>query len=519
MSLTPPKRLFDVKIMKTVMYDDVKSNVEKDGYITISHVWGDQERYNYRQLKIRGGVSWKIPLSDISKMHRVEKAMKQYGKRYCWWDVLCMPQNKQDEINEEIPFMGDYYAGACATFVLFTKQCNFCEEFLEWKTDDMINSGKLSEKDKLLLGQQNPFDMSEDPWLRRVWTFQEALLSQKLFLVDGRRIIDLFDVADKIVAVNRIDVTYISAFKASGPILASIQGLRHNLQIKTLAILMHHVTVRDCYKLHDKFYGILGILGYKDFVVDYDISVDDLNKKMAQYAYSKGDVSWIGIGGDEGTGFIQPMYKPFTIMGFWEEDDPGSCVRFDENNLWLDVQIISKITDCRKITKSDDDQVFFRQIMDAFLELELETNDLIYAILLSQNNIPKEFIIATYLYICFVAGGFTSFVGDTNHSDVDAINQAYGEDISEYISRAKSAISLIYMLRDILTIAKITSGTDIYPVIVSGNANIGDLVMLTKIRNPDGRTLGIIVDESGRRKGICVHEKMDLPYVAHKFIL
>lgn len=36
MSLTPPKRLFDVESMKTVMYDDVKSDVEKNGYIHTS---------------------------------------------------------------------------------------------------------------------------------------------------------------------------------------------------------------------------------------------------------------------------------------------------------------------------------------------------------------------------------------------------------------------------------------------------------------------------------------------------
>lgn len=46
--------------------------------------------------------------------------MKHYEMGYCWLDILCMPQDKQDEIDQEVGFMGDYYAGADYMLVLPT---------------------------------------------------------------------------------------------------------------------------------------------------------------------------------------------------------------------------------------------------------------------------------------------------------------------------------------------------------------------------------------------------------------
>ena|ERR1700761_1628829 len=112
----PPKRLFHIPSMSTVMYEDVADDIKS--YAAISHVWGDQKMYSAAELGIEDGVDWKIPLSDPKKVGRLVDAMNYFEMQYCWWDILCMPQDKQNEINLEIPFMGDYYSGADITFVL-----------------------------------------------------------------------------------------------------------------------------------------------------------------------------------------------------------------------------------------------------------------------------------------------------------------------------------------------------------------------------------------------------------------
>src|SRR5688500_17386034 len=75
--LATPKRLFDTKTMKTVMYEDAV-DVEKEGYVAISHVWGSQRKYVPKGVGVMGGVTWTIPLSDPEKMKRVKNAMSQY---------------------------------------------------------------------------------------------------------------------------------------------------------------------------------------------------------------------------------------------------------------------------------------------------------------------------------------------------------------------------------------------------------------------------------------------------------
>jgi uncharacterized radical SAM superfamily Fe-S cluster-containing enzyme len=68
--------------------------------------------------------------------------------------------------------------------------------------------------------------------------------------------------------------------------------------------------------------------GYKDFIVDYDMDIDDLNKYVAQYAYSKGDISWMTVGKSFRTVFVQPMYERFTkVRDGWEKvSDDDSIV-------------------------------------------------------------------------------------------------------------------------------------------------------------------------------------------------
>jgi len=68
--------------------------------------------------------------------------------------------------------------------------------------------------------------------------------------------------------------------------------------------------------------------------------------------------------------------------------------------------------------------------------------------------------------------------------------------------------------------ASTVSGEDI-PLIISGDANEGDKIVLTRMYDSDNRVLGFVTSES-ERKGICLYEKMDIPdvlYYSHKFLL
>jgi hypothetical protein len=152
--------------MTTVLYDDVVDDIREKGYAAVSHVWGDQEMYSVAEFKI-SGADWEIPLSDPNKIPFVVNAMKFYGKEYCWFDILCMPQDKQEEINLEIPFMGDYYSGADVTFVLSTSEHPSSRAFLEWydTVSDAMKSQREFTPEEILWIDDHPHDLldiSED---------------------------------------------------------------------------------------------------------------------------------------------------------------------------------------------------------------------------------------------------------------------------------------------------------------------------------------------------------------------
>jgi hypothetical protein len=209
--------------------------------------------------------------------------------------VLCIPQDKQDEINEEIPFMGDYYAGADITIVLSDEIHNLSDNYTtkmhkffydvkagieqiyyidrdEYddfysKTDPNIYRDDNTWYD---YGDENIilYNVRFDKWFDRVWTLQEAILSNKIILVDKNGYhIDISELSkiahDYITLVGVKYGNWDDHLEILGNCIDKYRNGTYDL-----ADVMYQTTRRECYKQQDKFYGILAILGYKDFVVD-----------------------------------------------------------------------------------------------------------------------------------------------------------------------------------------------------------------------------------------------------------
>jgi hypothetical protein len=82
-----------------------------------------------------------------------------------------------------------------------------------------------------------------------------------------------------------------------------------------------------------------------------------------------------------------------------------------------------------------------------------------------------------------------------------------------YVMSRITSLSGIY---DMVTIVK----TDNYPLIVSGNADAGDTIVVANVYDGVRRRLGIVCN-SDRRKGVCLVPricKLDQP-ICHKFLL
>lgn len=517
MSLIPPKRLFHIPSMSTVMYEDVADDVKEKGYVAVSHVWGDQKIYSAMELGVNG-VDWKIPLSDPNKIRRLVDAMEYYEREYCWWDILCMPQDKQDEINEEIPFMGDYYSGAGITLVLSDESYIVSEDYPKWR--DMASNIMKDDRDPTvgetawMLNGPVLLDFRGDKWFTRVWTLQEAVLSKRVILVDlDWCYFDLSSVVRKLGYMMNVNVHHTKRFAGLTSVLCGINALTHEYDNKTLDLagaLQTNVD-RCCYREHDRFYGVFGMLGYKDFHVRYDMDINDLNMRIVQYAYSKGDISWMTVVVDGETDLIQPMHKEFRKIGLrWKEDIPGSCnIRF-EDDLYVDGMEFGVIASCEKfVGNSKNPDEFIPWIV---------------------RNLNKEFgSIAVFDVIVQYVDGLEEFMRiGTKFLEIIAKSNAF------YSARAEMELSLTdddyldCMKFDTLLGLNVSHEPTIvavvetvfkqrYPLMICGSASIGDKVVIPKMHDTVDRNIGFIVSDY-KRKGICPVPNHESALISQRFL-
>jgi hypothetical protein len=528
-SLATPKRLFDIHHMKTVMYADVVDDVKEKGYVAISHVWGDQNIYTAEELEIKGGVTWEIPLSNQDKISRTKNFMSQYKMKYCWFDVLCMPQGEHNQwqVNLEIPFMGDYYAGASIVAVLAAVEPVVSEDFGRWyyMMNDVANKERdfTTEEREWIYSHDKVdlLDVAKDKWFTRLWTLQEAVMAKNLiFACNNGENLNLLDIAAKIGWMTRLGVPQIRMFAGSGRLIADIDIARHNRTIKHVDLMqvMRESSMRDCFKPQDKFYGTLGVLGYKNFPVSYDINLDDLGKAIVKYAYSKGDISWLAVGENIGSGFIQPMDKPFSYIGWgWREEIPGICgIRLEDDmlqiNAWPFAQVVHEnIMRSSKARTAGD-------MYGIFKSWNLDIKDIITIITGFATMSDDEFEV--------VEAFLERDIG--NHEAIQAVIAKFGPTVTDkYIGTFGGNISKTQVgIGGKITIIKaITQENRNIPLIVYGDAGIGDQIMLIRTIDAGNRMLGIVVDEYSKRKGVCLYEKIEMTkeeislFIPQKFLL
>lgn len=515
--LIPPKRLFHIPSMSTVMYVDVADDVKKKGYVAVSHVWGNQQLYSADKLGINSGVDWMIPLSNTNKISRLVKVMNHFKMEYCWFDVLCMPQDKQDEINLEIPFMGDYYNGADMTLVLSTTNWNLSADFRKW-FDMVLDAMDLDrdftdDEEKWMESYNGPklLDVSKEEWFTRVWTFQEAILSNWLVVADDETCINLSGLVERIEYMN-------SKNPFLFPILFDDSNFLERLGdpsiYKTgtieIAYVLNGMCERNCYKIQDKFYGALGILGYKDFVVDYNTSISDLNKMIAKYAYSRGDISWMSVYSGVATNFIQPMYDTFVNIGtYWKED--GLNMIFGENSLRMNASPFATIVCSKKLGSDLGSRKFMGEMVHVFRAWKFNNTDIIHAIGCF-HTLPKIFTEIADVIL-------DDFIADTVGTNATMLCKKKENITREQIFKVESELLLSNITRDTCVVKAVLKSGKFVPIIIFGDANVGDFVVIPRMKDSEGRSLGIVYN-SNNRKGICIClcEEVE-ECTQHKFLL
>lgn len=538
MSSRLPKRFLNIVTMRVEMYEDIRDELEDEGYVCISHVWGMQKDYTPESLKI-SGIDWNIPLSSPEKLVHIKKAVQDHKMIYCWLDLVCLPQgnDREHERAEEIPYMGDYYKGARITFVLETHKniAPIAASAKIFSSTLGILSPIMSFSNIKTKYRMFEMELRFEHWFKRVWTFQEALFSKKLIYATIRGSYhDLTDMLNSLSKLQRKSGYSHVVYEKYQSSTLSIAMYEHGEGKTDLLEVLHKINRRRCIRPHDKIYAILSVLEYKTFPVTYNITMEDLNKSIIKYACSKGDISWLAIGGNIRKGFIQPLHERFNRVGrhwkynktFNNHEDQVCDIKFNDNTLCIDVYMVAEIQqykcvvdmmedDSHKDDDDDDEDNYIYEyigedskdaknqwaviwMLSDIVELLINwgfTSDEIAIMLVEYNSAHPMLQKIAHMLEKSVKTGDLGFFTDVRITSI----------LDEMSSYAYSPLK-----RD-ATVVDVRDGMDKrIPLIVSGNADVGDKIMLTKAYDHLGRTLGIVT--SGReRKGVCLYPKTNIP--------
>ena len=111
-------RLFDIKFRSVRQFQLSSDNSVR--YVALSYVWGSQaqrltlSRANHKNLSKKGAIN----LEDISRtISDAAVIVEMLGERYLWVDALCILQDDQDDLAEQIPVMGQIYTRSLVTIM------------------------------------------------------------------------------------------------------------------------------------------------------------------------------------------------------------------------------------------------------------------------------------------------------------------------------------------------------------------------------------------------------------------
>jgi hypothetical protein len=392
---------------------------------------------------------------------------------------------------------------------------------------DVMASRRDFTKDEdmwILSKNHNLLDISKDKWFTRVWTLQEGVLSKKIILAGNSTYFNLSNMVNKLPFISsKGEIHMTKLFGDSAVPLLTLGDVTKGHKEGTLDLIsvLNTNGRRDCYKIHDRFYGVFGILGYKDFAVDYNMEIDDLNRYVAQYSYSKGDISWMSVGGSVGAGFVQPMYKPFPYIGMsWEKDTPDGRAAIIDGVVHVRTAMFGTVTRCEKIPKfSNNLDDVIAPIVRIFAEWGIGSSDAFHTITEHSIRSDRYIDIGTDILISVCNGNTLEKAIDDLRKSPEGYEH---RDLANFLFKFFS-IGTVYNTLAAVSTNVVELGEN-FPLIVSGNVNVGDRIVFLEIHDVIGRALGVVVSESSQRKGICIiprtRSMFECPrFKSHKFLL
>lgn len=279
-------------------------------YVAISHVWGDNN-------------------INKDKLNFIIKMLKNTDIKHIWMDNYCILQDSKEDKESEIPKMREYYSKSLFTMIILS---GVFWNNISISDNIIINNIIESKKPFYLMDINRDLGLSDleeknicylfsciimEPWMKRIWTLQEILLSNNALIVSKKVCFNFFECISLIAEMitrkpnlkhnvinfilnnnsdHKYDKKYIlGQYENTWLAITEIIRYRNENGKKTcLSDILTLSNIRDSTLIIDRAYGILGLLPHKPAEpIDYSKGIDYAWEVVYKTAILCEDVSWM----------------------------------------------------------------------------------------------------------------------------------------------------------------------------------------------------------------------------------
>lgn len=295
---------------------------EKHGYTALSYVWGAHEAshiiwFGTLLLRIRPNLD-----SALRNLRRRDRSIR------LWVDAVCINQNDLLERNHQVQQMRDIFSAASETIIYLGPQdggntghsaWNFLERHSSWALDENRNidhntAARLNEHLIYFRGDLKDveLDVLSRSWFRRLWVFQEAVVSRSLSVQCGNRRISWDDFCEILLLSSRLHDRYGFSFEDNHKLdivrdinISRREYLRHHglerflppwqlpetfgpsQGVMDILAMLSRARYLEASDARDKIYGLVGIstginTDEPRFAIDYRLNYRDLYIRFAR---------------------------------------------------------------------------------------------------------------------------------------------------------------------------------------------------------------------------------------------
>ncbi|KAJ3053316.1 hypothetical protein HK097_004556 [Rhizophlyctis rosea] len=308
-------------------------SLQEWNFLAISHVWGGGSACRNEE---DGTPVWELNEEMCHSVNRALTALKHFGLRYIWMDVLCANQSVPADVGIQFTSMHAIYSKSAICAALNCPQqdayectCdslgssvenNFAARFCEIERDVKMRIEeplKFAEMANVMMTEYvrlapsmngdciNSWryalnnHMSNGSWFMRVWTFQEAVMSRQLYLQCGKNYHD-WDTLLGRTLLGVFGPGVPEEWVTIGGIFSEVDRCRREYQEKgviSVATVIRMLQQRHCRFEADRLYGIAAMCGFNTSVpYDPHTRLDELWTTVRKWAIERGDANLLLLG-------------------------------------------------------------------------------------------------------------------------------------------------------------------------------------------------------------------------------